>query len=120
METYYLKTDEDCCETCIACLIGECDHFENMDMDIEYNKKKFNKVIKELNWKTKKLNIYINTIKGQIPYVDDPINPQVKPYAHNIINLTLSSIANQYGDKTAKKIIAETELKNMGWGCWLN
>ena len=33
METYYLKTDEDCCETCITCLIGECDHFENMDMN---------------------------------------------------------------------------------------
>lgn len=114
METYYLKTDEDCCETCIACLIGECDHFENMDMDIEYNKKKFNKVIKELNWKTKKLNIYINTIKKNIPYVD------IKPYSHNIINLTLASIGEQYGDKTAKKIIADTELKNMGWGCWLN
>lgn len=48
METYYLKTDEDCCETCIACLIGECDHFENMDMNIENNKDKFYKVIKEI------------------------------------------------------------------------
>ena len=48
METYYLKTDEDCSETCIACLIGECDHFENMDMNIERNKDKFYKVIKEI------------------------------------------------------------------------
>jgi hypothetical protein len=114
MEGYYYRFDENCCDTCIGCLIGECDHTYNLEMDIERNKDKFNKVIEELNWKTKKLKIYINTIKKNIPYVD------IKPYSHNIINLTLTSIGEQFGNNVANKIIADTELKNMGWGCWLN
>ena len=60
-----------------------------------------------------KLAIYLRTIKAQIPYVD------IKPYSHNIINITLSLIAEQLGDDVAKQIIASTQLKNMGWGCWL-
>jgi len=60
-----------------------------------------------------KLANHINTIKAEIPYVD------IKPYSHNIINLTLASVAEQFGDEQAKKIIASTELKYMGWGCWL-
>ena len=57
-----------------------------------------------------KLKTYINTIKAEIPYVD------IKPYSHNIINLTLRSIGEQFGDDVAKRLIASTKLKDLGWG----
>jgi len=61
-----------------------------------------------------KLAIYTRTIRNNIPFVD------IKPYSHNIINLTLFSIVDQLGDDVAKKIIATTKLKDLGWGCWLD
>tara|TARA_R100000734_G_C3271511_1_gene67365 strand:+ start:421 stop:678 length:258 start_codon:yes stop_codon:yes gene_type:complete len=46
MEGYYYDCAEDCYDDCIACLIGECDHTYNLQMTIEHNKERLDKVIK--------------------------------------------------------------------------
>ena len=52
----------------------------------------------------------IDKIKKEIPFID------VKPYSHNIINLLLSKLAEEYGEEEADKLIKSTKLKDMGWG----
>ena len=52
----------------------------------------------------------INKIKEEIPYVD------IKPYSHNIINLCLRQLAEEYGKEEAFSLIKSTRLKDLGWG----
>ena len=53
---------------------------------------------------------HIDIILREIPFVD------IKPYSHNIINLELSVLADNYGIEEVKKLIENTNLKNLGWG----
>ena len=39
----------------------------------------------------------------------------VKPFSHNIISLTLSEIANTYGEDEANKAIDDFDLEELGW-----
>jgi len=48
-------------------------------------------------------------IRQEVPYVD------VKPYSHNIINLTLNFIASKYGKDEANKAIRDFGLSSLGW-----
>ena len=52
----------------------------------------------------------INRIKEEIPYVD------IKPYSHNIINLLLETLSENYGDEEVLKVIRTTALRSLGWG----
>ncbi len=63
-------------------------------------------VAKQISTKQK----HIEIILREIPFVD------IKPYSHNIINLELSVLADNYGEEEAKKLIKNTQLKNLGWG----
>jgi len=51
-----------------------------------------------------------NLILNELPYVD------VKEYSHNIITLSLRSVASGWGEKTANKIVREFGLDKLGWG----
>lgn len=50
-----------------------------------------------------------NQIKMEVPYID------IKPYSHNIISLTLSTIAKNYGYDEANKAITDFGLESRGW-----
>ena len=52
----------------------------------------------------------IKKIKDEIPFVD------IKPYSHNIINLTLNLLCTEYGQEEVNNLIRETDLKDLGWG----
>lgn len=62
---------------------------------------------------TKEKNDIIHRIFKEIPFVD------IKPYSHNLININLKILADKFGDAEAKKLIRNTKLKDMGWGCWV-
>lgn len=62
---------------------------------------------------TKTLDEYRNIIKEEVPYIDK------KPYSHNIIGMTLSIIAKEYGDEEVKKAIRDFKLDKKGWGGYL-
>ena len=48
-------------------------------------------------------------IKKEIPFVD------VKPFSHNIINITLSKIEETYGEDVAIQTMSELRLDKLGW-----
>tara|TARA_R100000654_G_scaffold2545_4_gene9399 strand:- start:3550 stop:3744 length:195 start_codon:yes stop_codon:yes gene_type:complete len=52
----------------------------------------------------------IMKIKEEIPYVD------IKPFSHNIINIELRILGDNYGEEEVKKLIKSTKLKDLGWG----
>ena len=53
-------------------------------------------------------------ILENIPWVD------IKPYSHNIINISLRMLRKELGnDKLCIDIIRETPLMNLGWGHWV-
>ena len=58
----------------------------------------------------KKREEIIKKIKEEIPYVD------IKPYSHNIINLQLGMLAEEYGQEEVISLIKSTRLKDLGWG----
>ena len=61
-----------------------------------------------------KVDKNIMYILENIPWVD------IKPYSHNIINISLRILSKQLGnDKLSIDIIRETPLKDLGWGHWV-
>lgn len=54
-------------------------------------------------------NDSVKRIKQEIPFVD------IQPYSHNIINLTLLSIAEKFGDAKANEVIKDLNLQKLGW-----
>ena len=42
-------------------------------------------------------------------------NLGIKPFSHNIIGLTLSAVADQYGDVVANELIQDYGLEKHGW-----
>lgn len=57
----------------------------------------------------KTLKEYRAGIKKEIPYVD------LKPFSHNIISISLSIIAKEYGKEEANKTIRDFKLDELGW-----
>jgi hypothetical protein len=55
------------------------------------------------------LEILRGDIAEEVDYVD------VKPYSHNIIGLTLRSIAKNFGKEEANKAIRDFGLVKLGW-----
>jgi len=51
----------------------------------------------------------IEKIKAEIPFIDS------KPYSHNIIGMLLGSIAEQFGNEEAEKLIKTLGLDRKGW-----
>jgi hypothetical protein len=49
------------------------------------------------------------SIDDEVEFVD------VKPYSHNIISLTLSIIAKQFGKEAANNAIEDYGLEKYGW-----
>jgi hypothetical protein len=56
-----------------------------------------------------KLKDWIQAIEDERPFVG------LKPYSHNIINLSLQAIAKNYGRQIANKVIVECDLEPLGW-----
>lgn len=48
-------------------------------------------------------------IRNEVGFVN------VKPYSHNIIGMTLLSVAEGYGREQANKLIDEFGLEKLGW-----
>jgi len=48
-------------------------------------------------------------ILKEVPFID------VKPYSHNIINIALQGVNEDYGTKEANKIIVDYRLERKGW-----
>lgn len=55
------------------------------------------------------LKDWIRGIEDERPYVG------LKPYSHNIINISLRAIAQDYGREVANKVIEDCELEVLGW-----
>jgi hypothetical protein len=55
------------------------------------------------------LQDWIDGIKSEQRFVG------IKPYSHNIIQLSLQAIAEQYGRSVANKVIDDLELDALGW-----
>ena len=55
------------------------------------------------------LQIYINTIKTQIPLID------ITKYSHNIISLILICISENYSIIEANKVVRDLKLDTLGW-----
>jgi hypothetical protein len=53
---------------------------------------------------------YLKTIAREIPYID------IKPFSHNIINMTLAEIEVCFGGAVVALIVANSPLKDKGWG----
>ena len=51
----------------------------------------------------------IEKIKAEIPFINR------KPYSHNIIGILLGSIAKQFGNEEAEKLINTLGLDGKGW-----
>ena len=50
-----------------------------------------------------------STISANVAGVDD------RPYSHNIISLTLGTIAEEYGIEAANETIEDHHLEELGW-----
>jgi len=48
-------------------------------------------------------------IKREVRFVD------IKPYSHNIINISLQAIASRFGRDEANKAIRDFHLEEFGW-----
>ena len=59
--------------------------------------------------KTKTLQEWRQEIKREVPFVG------VKPYSHNIINISLQAIAERFGREEANKAIRDFHLEKLGW-----
>jgi hypothetical protein len=57
----------------------------------------------------KTLEEWRERIAEEVDYVD------VKPYSHNLINLALGAIAENYGQQQADKAIDDYHLERLGW-----
>jgi hypothetical protein len=55
------------------------------------------------------LKEWIQGIEDERPFVG------LKPYSHNIINISLQAIAKEYGGQAANKIIDVCDLESLGW-----
>ena len=62
-----------------------------------------------MNSEKPKLEDLKKNIKKEIPFVD------VKPFSHNIINMTLSKIEETYGEDVAIQTMSELRLDKLGW-----
>jgi hypothetical protein len=55
------------------------------------------------------LNDWIRAIENEVMFVN------VRPYSHNIINISLQAIAENYGREAANKVIEDQDLERLGW-----
>jgi len=56
------------------------------------------------------------TLKDWIQGIEDEVMfVNVKPYSHNIINISLQAIATEYGRTVANKVIDDCDLERLGW-----
>ena len=56
------------------------------------------------------------TLKDWIKVIENEVMfENVKPYSHNIINISLQAIANQHGREAANKVIEDLDLERLGW-----
>jgi hypothetical protein len=55
------------------------------------------------------LQDWVEGIKSEIEFVG------LKPYSHNIIQISLTAIANDFGITAANKVIDDLELESLGW-----
>jgi len=59
--------------------------------------------------KTKTLQEWRQEIKREVRFVG------IKPYSHNIINISLEAIASKFGRDEANKAIQDFGLEKLGW-----
>jgi len=59
--------------------------------------------------KAKTLEEWRQEIKREVRFVD------IKPYSHNIINISLQAIASRFGRDEANKAIRDFHLEEFGW-----
>ena len=55
------------------------------------------------------LQDWITIIEHEVMFVN------LKPYSHNIINISLQAIAQQHGREEANKVIEDLDLERLGW-----
>ena len=51
----------------------------------------------------------VDRIDAEVDFVD------LKPYSHNIINISLQQAAKKYGNAVANDLIEEFNLEDLGW-----
>tara|TARA_R100001086_G_scaffold203084_1_gene119176 strand:- start:151 stop:366 length:216 start_codon:yes stop_codon:yes gene_type:complete len=56
------------------------------------------------------LQTYYLAIEEEIPFIDK------KPFSHNLISLYLRMINEKFGEQAVVNYIADSDLKDLGWG----